>query len=135
VRREVFERIGMWDPTYYLGLEDADFCVRAKRAGFRCWYAPSARLWHRISHSIGVYRPTRTFHTGRSHAIFLRKFARAHQWAASLLWLMAAIPVAFVRELPRRNQRAALAKARGFLAGLREPIDPIPERFDDFVRE
>lgn len=133
VRREVFERIGVWDPSYYLGLEDADFCVRAKRAGFRCWYAPTARLWHRISHSIGVYKPTRTFHTGRSHAIFLRKFATPSQWVASLLWLTAAIPVAFLRELPRGNQRAALEKARGFAVGLRAPIVPIPQRFCDLV--
>ena len=57
-RREAFEQVGLWDPVYYLGVEDADWCVRMKQAGFRCHYAHRAHLWHMISHSIGVYKPT-----------------------------------------------------------------------------
>jgi GT2 family glycosyltransferase len=127
VRREALERTGLWDPVYYVGVEDADWCVRMKRAGFRCYYAHRARLWHMISHSLGVYRPSRTFHTGRSSAIFLRKYASPAQWASALAWLAAAVVAAYVRELPRRNQGAATAKLRGFLTGLRVELAPIPE--------
>ena len=133
VRREALERTGYWDPVYFLGAEDADFCVRMKRQGFRCLYAHRARLWHRISHSIGVYRPTRTFHTGRSTAIFLRKYATPSQWTRALLALAVAIPVAALRELPRGNQRAAFEKLRGFREGLRVDLPQIPSRFDDLL--
>jgi GT2 family glycosyltransferase len=126
-RREALERTGLWDPVYYVGVEDADWCVRMKRAGFRCWYAHRARLWHMISHSLGVYRPSRTFHTGRSSAIFLRKYASPAQWTSALVWFGAAMVAAYVRELPRRNQGAATAKVRGFLTGLRVDLPPIPE--------
>jgi GT2 family glycosyltransferase len=104
-----------------------------KRQGFRCLYAHRARLWHRISHSIGVYKPSRTFHTGRSTAIFLRKYANPWQWTTALLSLSAAIPVAALRELPRGNQRAAFQKLRGFIAGLRADLPEIPRRYDDLV--
>ncbi|REJ73206.1 MAG: glycosyltransferase family 2 protein [Acidobacteria bacterium] len=133
IRRNVLERIGLWDPAYFLGVEDADFCVRARRAGFRCVYAHRAVLWHMISASIGVYKPFRTFHTARSTAIFLRKYAAPHQWASSLLWFVAALPVAWLRELPRGNQRAVHAKVRGLLDGLRAPLPPLPTAVRDLV--
>ncbi|MEM7504917.1 MAG: glycosyltransferase family 2 protein, partial [Pseudomonadota bacterium] len=55
VRAEAAQTVGFWDPVYFLGVEDADYCVRLKDAGYRCVYAHRARLWHMISHSIGVY--------------------------------------------------------------------------------
>ncbi|MCX6793698.1 MAG: glycosyltransferase family 2 protein [Candidatus Gottesmanbacteria bacterium] len=46
VRRSVFDRIGMLDDRYYLYLEDLDFCLRAKKAGFTLHYVPASVLWH-----------------------------------------------------------------------------------------
>lgn len=46
VRRSVFERIGKLDDRYFLYLEDLDFCLRAKKAGFSLCYVPSSILWH-----------------------------------------------------------------------------------------
>lgn len=126
IRCELLEKIGLWDPTYFLGVEDADFCVRAKQAGYRCVYAHRAELWHMISASIGVYKPFRTFHTARSTAIFLRKHATAWQKARSMAWFLASLPIAYVRELRRGNQAAVTSKARGFAEGLRVPLQPVP---------
>ena len=42
VKREVIERVGMLDEAYYIYGEDADWCVRASRAGFSLLYVPSA---------------------------------------------------------------------------------------------
>lgn len=46
IKRSVFDRIGMLDDRYYLYLEDLDFCLRAKKAGFSLRYVPSSILWH-----------------------------------------------------------------------------------------
>lgn len=46
IRKNVFEKIGMLDDRYYLYLEDLDFCLRAKKAGFTLHYVPSSVLWH-----------------------------------------------------------------------------------------
>ena len=46
IRREVIDRIGLLDDRYYLYLEDLDYCLRARAAGFRLLYAPSSVLWH-----------------------------------------------------------------------------------------
>lgn len=46
VRRSVYDAIGLLDERYYLYLEDVDFCLRAKRHGFRIVFVPSSVLWH-----------------------------------------------------------------------------------------
>ncbi|MBI2052041.1 glycosyltransferase [Candidatus Roizmanbacteria bacterium] len=35
IKREVVDMIGLWDESYFLYYEDADYCYRAKRAGFK----------------------------------------------------------------------------------------------------
>ena len=52
-RREVIDQIGMLDPSYRAYYEDADFCMRARRAGWRIRYAPKGIVWHKISASTG----------------------------------------------------------------------------------
>lgn len=126
IRRAALEAVGLWDPTFFLGVEDADFCMRVRRAGFRCRYAHRARLWHMVSHNLGYYRPPRTYNTGRNTALFARRYAGRWQWVTVVTFFAASLPVAFVRELARGNQRAVVAKLRGFVAGLRAPLGPPP---------
>ncbi len=45
VRRKTFDEIGGYDDACAAG-EDADFCVRAARAGWAQYYNPSARAFH-----------------------------------------------------------------------------------------
>jgi GT2 family glycosyltransferase len=127
VRREAFEQAGLWDPIYRLSVEDADFCLRMKQHGLRCWYTHQARLWHMVAFATkGVYKAGKTFHTGRSTMIFVRRYATAAQRLRSFLFMLLALPAAYLRELRHGNQAAAVAKARGFLAGLRAPLTEPP---------
>lgn len=126
IRREAIEAAGLWDPVFFLSVEDADWCVRAKRKGFTCWYAHRAILYHMVSDTVGVYTPKKTFQTGRSSAIFMRRYATPWQRLTFFLFLAAALPVAWLRELGKGNQAAAVAKARGVLEGLRAPMPEPP---------
>lgn len=45
-RREVIEKTGLLDDGYFLYFEDVDFCLQAKRAGFKIVYNPNAIVWH-----------------------------------------------------------------------------------------
>ncbi|SDC22702.1 glycosyltransferase family 2 protein [Nocardioides lianchengensis] len=37
VRREVIERVGLPDPSYFIFYDDVDLAIRARRAGYRIW--------------------------------------------------------------------------------------------------
>ncbi|MCB1036903.1 MAG: glycosyltransferase family 2 protein [Acidobacteria bacterium] len=126
VRREAVAEAGLWDPIFHLAVEDADFCTRIKARGYRCFYAYRARLWHMVSYATGIYKAGKTFHTGRSTAIYVRRYATPWQWLTALSAFAVSIPVAFFRELPRGNQGAAVAKLKGYLEGLRIPMTAPP---------
>lgn len=53
VRPQVFNRIGLLNETYYLYLEDLEFSLRAKEAGFKVGFVPFFHLWHKVSASSG----------------------------------------------------------------------------------
>lgn len=45
-RREMFDRIGLFDEDYFAYLEDVDLGLRAQIAGYKCYYVPSAIVYH-----------------------------------------------------------------------------------------
>lgn len=46
LKRELIEKIGLFDENYPLYDEETDFCLNAKRAGYRFKIVPSAKVWH-----------------------------------------------------------------------------------------
>ena len=50
IRRDVFWQFGGFDEIFNpYGWEDVDFCLRARRHGYRTTYRPEATLWHKGS--------------------------------------------------------------------------------------
>jgi len=46
VRREVWEKLGGMDERFFFFLEETDFCLRARQAGFATDHLPQVRVWH-----------------------------------------------------------------------------------------
>ncbi len=46
LRREALDAAGPMDEGYFMYFEDADYCARVRRAGFRIAYEPAARVVH-----------------------------------------------------------------------------------------
>ncbi len=49
--KEVFHKIGLLEEAYFLFWEEADFCMKAKRAGFEIQVCEGAKLLHKVSAS------------------------------------------------------------------------------------
>jgi N-acetylglucosaminyl-diphospho-decaprenol L-rhamnosyltransferase len=54
VRREVFEKVGLFDEAFFLYFEETDLCHRAINMGYQSWYVPEARMMHWSGASTGV---------------------------------------------------------------------------------
>lgn len=75
VKRKVFEKIGLFDKNYFLYLEDADFCQRAKRVGFKVIYQPEGKVWHFNAGSSEVGGPLHDYFLTRNRMLFGLKYA------------------------------------------------------------
>jgi N-acetylglucosaminyl-diphospho-decaprenol L-rhamnosyltransferase len=92
VRRELYERLGGFDETFFLYSEEVDLLSRAAQLGAETWFDPAAEVVH-------VWGGT----AGRASALTLEEQARGH-----------------VRYLDKHVSRAAARRARRvLLAGLR----------------
>jgi hypothetical protein len=94
-RRELVEKVGMLDTSYRMYGEDADWCLRARRAGYRVAYVPEALAWHKVSLSSGgEFSPSKIYNKTMSNVLLFRRHARPYHWvtipffgAGYLVWL------------------------------------------------
>jgi len=54
IRREVFESVGLLDEKYFMYFEEVDFCLKASKSGWSCWYVPQSQVVHLVGQSSGV---------------------------------------------------------------------------------
>jgi len=69
VRREVFERIGLLDENSFIYCEDADFCRRAARVGFRRILVLGSKIYHKVG-STSLPSALARYHFTRSRVYF-----------------------------------------------------------------
>ena len=49
IHRRAFDQAGFFDPGYFFLYDDWDFSERVRAHGLNIWYAPNARIWHKVS--------------------------------------------------------------------------------------
>ena len=104
--RAAWEKVGRLDERYFLYAEDSDWSLRARRAGFRLLFVPTARLWHKVSASSGAMSPWKIEQRLRANrrlwATHARGLARlVAQQAALAAWLLACGHAAAAAAVPR----------------------------------
>lgn len=52
IKREVIDKIGLMSEDYFLYYEDVDWCLRARKAGFKCIIVSTAKIWHKVSQGL-----------------------------------------------------------------------------------
>ena len=126
VRREVFERLGLLDETFFCYMEDVEFGHRVRDAGLRNRFVASSRAVHDASASTGGgYTAARKYMNAVNSVRYLRRHPSARGWIGFLVFDLLGLPAAFVVAAARGRGGAAIAKGRGIVDGLlgRE-VDP-----------
>ena len=73
IKREVFEKIGLFDERYFMYFEDVDFCLRAKNAGFQIAVEPKSVVIHNIAEGRKKSLRQHLIHL-KSNFIFINKW-------------------------------------------------------------
>ena len=81
-RREMFDHIGLFDEDFFAYGDDTDIGLRARMAGWGCWYVPSAVVYHKYSETAGEYSPLKAFLVERN-----RVFVAVKYFPATMLFL------------------------------------------------
>ncbi len=81
--RQVFDRIGGFDPGYFLYYEDAEWCWRLQRSGYHLAWVPAAELLHYYNQSAQQDQAAAGAHAARSEARYVR---RRYGWVGAMLY-------------------------------------------------
>lgn len=44
IRREIFDKIGLFDEKFFIWFEEVDFCLRVRKAGYKILYSPAIKI-------------------------------------------------------------------------------------------
>lgn len=89
IKREVLEAIGLFDTCFFMYFEDADFCRRARQAGYEIWCVPHAKMWHKVSLSARKDKPTSRYVQSWGRAQFYRRHPHGLFPGLTLAYLIA----------------------------------------------
>jgi len=98
-RREAIEATSGFDLDYHMYVEEIDWCVRVKRAGWHICCVPEAKVVHFEGQSTRQVRPEMAVALWRSRYIYFRK-----HWSRPRRWL--------ARRIIRAGMRAQIRRLR-----------------------
>jgi hypothetical protein len=85
--REALETVGIFDEAFFQVNEDVDWCMRARKLGYRIVYVDTAAIHHQGASSADLSKPivfSYGYFLGRNAILFARKHANVFQWARLL---------------------------------------------------
>jgi len=128
VRREIFEKVGLFDdknfPIHY---EEADFCVRVRKAGYRVVCYTRAKVWHDVRRSkvTGLETEWRVYYTARNRILFHKKYSKWWQFLLFILifnWIIILYYIKLILFDLEKPLRERLKITKAYLRGVVEGI-------------
>jgi len=94
VKSEVIKKIGIFDKEYFNYAEDADFCFRAKRAGYKVVFVPSSIVWHKVANTMkGNFSPFYLYFQSKNRLLLVKKnFSKIYLIYAVFVHIFCYIP-------------------------------------------
>lgn len=113
--------VGEFDERFFAYHDEVDLCKRARDKGYRVVYQPTAIMWHKGCASTGgfasYYNPALRYLVARNSVLYVKKYARLHEWIRFIAILAVSLVVGFLRKAPTGNFRGYLMRLRGVYAG------------------
>jgi GT2 family glycosyltransferase len=125
ISRAVLETVGLlpecYTPCY---CEDAEYSLRAGKAGFALAYVPRAEAFHRVGSSLGRNdrSPQVIYWFNRNRGYAMRRNYTGWQRAAGIAYLATTKPARALWELVHGRPKSGAAFIRGTLAGFLNPL-------------
>ena len=107
IRTEVLEKVGLFDPRFFMYSEEVDLCRRIKRAGYEVWYWPDILVMHIGGESSRQIKDLELSSSGSTQLVLWRMrstllYYRKHHGAK--VWLAKWLELAFYRFSYLRNR-------------------------------
>ena len=111
LKRRAIDELSLLNPRYFLGAEDVEYCLKARKHGLKVVYVPSARVWHKVGRSKSRRAPG--FEFIRNHYRLVRNNFPLYVYIYQLFLLPLLLLEGFGSYVLRKSNNRTLA---GFLS-------------------
>lgn len=117
VRKELIQKVGLFDESYFCYWDETDYCARVREAGYKIVYIPESKIWHKAPLKLKVWDKTQMggkasglpyYYVARNNFKFMRRHATKGQYRSFLLyffgyyfWFMAGVCLLYHRDVRR----------------------------------
>lgn len=118
-RKEAIKKAGFFNPKYLVYFDDTELFIKIKKAGYKNYYLPEAKIWHNCKMSVSESYFS-TFNFIRSKTIFIKEVGNTFQYLI-FLGIMAGVYLPFktITYLLKENPEIIKAQIFGFFSGLK----------------
>lgn len=120
IRRQVLKDVGLFDERFFAYHEDADFCMRARRAGYRCIYNPRGMMWHKVSATTRATPHIQDYLRAKGRILFFVKHLHGIRLMLVLFYELYRLAKVWAWRLRDGQIENARAYSRGLWDGTRE---------------
>lgn len=74
IKASVLRELDLFDEKFFLCWEEYDFSARAHNIGYKCYFVPAAKIWHKVGSSLGKKEsPLRIYFNVRNRLLWAKK--------------------------------------------------------------
>jgi GT2 family glycosyltransferase len=96
LRRQAIDQVGFLDENFFMYLEDLDYCIRLRRAGWKLYYVPAGEIVHLVGQSSGRRMRDYSIHAYQSLFYFYEKHYSTRTLSAMRLAVFSVMCVRWV---------------------------------------
>jgi len=103
LKKSVFDKVGGFDPQYYINHWEVDYCLQVRDEGHNIIYEPKAVAKHKIAPT-GTINKTRLYYLYRNKIILIKKlFPIPQRWIALSYLLLFSLPNSIFMAITRNR--------------------------------
>ena len=80
VKKQVIDKVGLWDEDFFSYWEDTDWCLRAEIAGFKLACIPDSVIYHKVTRANKYLSKRYVYFMTRNNLLIAKKYAKGYQW-------------------------------------------------------
>jgi GT2 family glycosyltransferase len=118
VTKKLYKEIGGYSPIFYMESEDFEWQLRAKERGYKIFYTPYAKAWHRVSYALGRDSVKKIYYDARNPTIAIMLHASPRQFNIYLIEHLRCTIRRFLSLMKHLRFYAAVKCMQGFISGV-----------------
>jgi GT2 family glycosyltransferase len=118
VSKDLYRNIGGYNENFFLQGEDYEWQARAKQKGFKIFYTPFAKIWHKESMTIGKNSCKKIFYDSRNPMLVILMY-KSPQFFKRYFWDLSKNSILCIcKQILSLHFNMALSQLKGIISGL-----------------